>query len=137
MPLITKDTDYAIRSLAYFVERPKEVVSVREISDRLTISHPYLRKLLQILARAGMLESVKGKNGGFRLRCKPEQISIKDLVNLFQENIGIRHCVVRSEDCPNINSCLLHEKLGELETFFNREIGVITINDLVAAGRRD
>ncbi len=135
MAFITKDTDYAMRALVCIARNPGRIMTVKELSGLLDISHPYLRKLLQRLGTAGMLLSAKGKNGGFSIGRKAGDILLRDLVGLFQGDIGIRHCVVRSSDCPNIGNCLLHDKLRALENYFDRELGSMSIKALAATGR--
>jgi Rrf2 family protein len=134
MRLITKDTDYAMRALVYMASLPGTVVPVTEISSELKISHPYLRRLLQILGNAGILNSTKGKNGGFELARKPGDISLLDLVKLFQGKIDLAHCTVNEDPCPNLRTCLIHKKLAGMETEFKREIGGISIKTLADTG---
>ena len=131
MKLITKDTDYAMRALTYMAKNNGEINSVKEISESLNISLPYLRKILQILTKRGILSSSKGKGGGFTFDKSPDKIYIIDLINIFQGEINIRHCVVREDICPNITTCLLHKKLFELEKLIKSEINLLTIKALI------
>jgi Rrf2 family protein len=136
MALVTKDTDYAMRALVYMSGKREELVSVKEISGHLDIPHSYLRKLLQRLGTAGVLASTKGKNGGFSLRKNPGDITIQSLVKLFQDDIGITHCMVRSKECPNIKTCIVHRKLVALESDFEKQIGIISIKTILESGKR-
>jgi Rrf2 family protein len=134
MRLVTKDTDYAMRALVYVAERNGEVVAAKDISARLDISHSYLRKLLQRLAGVGVLVSSKGKKGGFVLNKKPEEITLAGLVRVFQGDVGIALCTVRSNPCPNAPGCLLHRRLVEMEAFFEKKVGAINLRSLLEVG---
>ena len=65
MKLITRDTDYAVRALCFIGQRQKRLISASELVANLKIPRPFLRKILQTLNREGILNSYKGKGGGF------------------------------------------------------------------------
>ncbi|WP_298085389.1 Rrf2 family transcriptional regulator, partial [uncultured Campylobacter sp.] len=77
--LLTKASEYALLSLIYIAQKdaPSDVDTM---SGELEISKSFLAKILQNLAREGILVSFKGANGGFMLAQKPEEISIKRII---------------------------------------------------------
>ncbi|MCD6237814.1 MAG: Rrf2 family transcriptional regulator [Thermotogae bacterium] len=93
----SKTTKYAVRSLVY-ISQKKEMVSLNELSENLDISFDYLKKILIRLNKAGMLESMKGKKGGYCLKKNPEDISIGDVVKTF-EKMTLEEC--ESKECKN------------------------------------
>ena len=71
MKLITRDTDYAIRAITYMAKHKESRVSVKELVKNLKVPRPFLRKILQVLDKKGLLRSYKGKGGGFLLNTRP------------------------------------------------------------------
>ena len=131
MKLITKDTDYAIRALVFMGEKEKNIFNVRNLSEELKISHQFLRRLLQVLSKNRILRSVKGKGGGFSLNKKPGEIFLSELVGIFQVKMELKNCMVKDERCPNFQSCLLSRKLDRIEQIIEKEIGNLSIENLI------
>lgn len=131
MRLITKHTDYAVRALRYMASNDKKIYTVTELSSALGISRPFLRKLLQILSKNGILKSRKGEGGGFEFRLHPNQIHITDLIRVFQGDIELGKCIIKKDICPDINTCLLKEKIESIRQRIIKELHSITIGTLV------
>ena len=83
--LFTKASEYALFAMIYLAksEGPKDVDS---IANDLGIAKPFLAKILQNLAKNGILKSFKGANGGFMLANKPEKISITSIIESAQKH---------------------------------------------------
>ncbi|MDD5440411.1 MAG: Rrf2 family transcriptional regulator [Candidatus Omnitrophica bacterium] len=84
MKLITRDTDYAIRALLTLRRYPGKVVRVDLLVKQNSIPRPFMRKILQILNRNGIVHSYKGKGGGFTLARKGGTASVMDIITIFQ-----------------------------------------------------
>ncbi len=112
MKLITRDTDYAVRALCFMAKSEKGVVSVTELVKSLKIPGPFLRKILQILNKKGLLRSYKGQGGGFRLAVAPNRISLVDLVETFQGQLKVSECMFKKRICPNTKTCMLSIKIS-------------------------
>jgi len=74
--LIARNTDYVIRSLRYIARHSNDMVSVSELVEDLKMPGPFLKKILQKLGKEGILRLCKGKNGGFALKARPENIYV-------------------------------------------------------------
>lgn len=131
MRLVTKNTDYAIRALAYIAADSERVVSVSELSKNLKISRSFLRKILQILNKNKILVSYKGKGGGFRLALCPSRIFIADLIEVFQGPIKLNRCLIKKTRCPNIKECIFREKVEEIEEYVEKKVKAMTIKSLL------
>lgn len=131
MKLITRDTDYAIRAICFMAENGKEITSVSELVEKLKIPRPFLRKILQVLNKKGVLTSFKGKSGGFKLRRKPQDIFITDLIETFQKSLELNRCIFKKKLCSNMDKCALREKIGEIEQRVVSELRLITIESLL------
>lgn len=131
MKLITRNTDYAIRAICFMAENKKEITSVSELVEKLKIPRPFLRKILQALNKKGVLTSFKGKSGGFKLRRKPQDIFITDLIEAFQGPIELNRCIFKKKLCSSVDKCILKGKIEEIEQRVVSELGLITIGSLL------
>lgn len=128
---INKETDVAILVLQYIAKK-KELVTVTELTKKLKVQRPFLRKVLQILAKNGVLKSIKGKNGGFILEKNPEEISIFDIVKIFQNGFEFLNCVDENgKECILIKTCKLRQKLLKLEEMMKDEFVNTSIFELI------
>ena len=134
MKLITRDTDYAIRALSCIAGSETGMTTVAALSDELDIPRPFLRKIFQILNKAGLLKSFKGKGGGFSLIEKPGKITVFDLVEIFQGPFQISEHTFKGEACPRIKLCYLKKKLDNIEDGVMKELKSITIASLLKKG---
>jgi len=98
--LITRNTDYAVRALCYIAEQKQEVISGDQLVKSLEMPRPFLRKILQTLNKEGLLNSSKGKGGGFALALPLEKISLVDVMQIFQRPIRLNECKFKKSDCP-------------------------------------
>lgn len=133
MKLITRDTDYAIRALCSMAAEPEESRTAAGLSGRLGIPMPFMRKLLQALNRGGILNSVKGKGGGFTLARKPRDIYVSDVMRAFQGGLSLNECSFRKGECPNTKECRLRKAVRSIEQDAISRLGKISIAYLAGA----
>jgi len=131
MKLINRNVDYAARALIYMARANKPTVSVTGMQAEVDVSRPFLRKILQKLHQAGILQAVKGKGGGFALARTPENIRLSDLVAALQGPIQLNDCNFGPKLCRNHAACILRHKIDAIETRMTAEIEGITIKDLI------
>ena len=131
MKLITRDTDYAARALCQIARNENRITSVHELVDELKIPRPFLRKILQILNKAGLLKSFRGKNGGFILAFPPEKIYLVDLIRIFQGPLKLNECVFKKNLCPDTKSCILRQKINGIEKHVFSRLKSINIRSLM------
>ena len=130
MKLINRDVDYAVRALVFMARANKPTVSVAQMQGEVGVAGPFLRKILQKLHKAGILQAVKGKGGGFALARDPENIRLSDLVTVLQGELKLSDCIFREKLCQNHATCLLRHKLGAMETRLISELEGVTVKDL-------
>lgn len=131
MRLITKNTDYAVRALCFMAKDNDRRVSVTELAKRLRIPKPFLRKILQILNREGLLRSYRGKTGGFVLARPPDGIFLTELIEIFQGPVKLNDCILKKTLCYNIRTCLLKGRIDDIEKRVVRELKSITVESLL------
>ncbi len=131
MKLITRDTDYAVRALCQIAKEKNKIISVHDLVEELKMPRPFLRKILQVLNRKGLLKSFRGKNGGFILAIPPEKIYLVDLIRIFQGPLKLSECVFKKNYCPDVNICMLKQKLGTIEKYVVSQLKSINITSLM------
>jgi Rrf2 family protein len=131
MKLITRNTDYAVRALCCIAEQEKNIVSTDQMVQNLQMPRSFLRKILQVLNKKGLLNSYKGKGGGFTLALPPEKISLIDVMKIFQGPIRLNECKFKKSDCPYTTDCLLKKKIDEIEKEVMVKLKAITIASII------
>lgn len=131
MNIINKDVDYAARALVYMARANKPTVSVSQMHGPVGVTRPFLRKILQKLHKAGILQAVKGKGGGFALARRPEAVTLGRLITVLQGPLKLHDCVFRRKICQNHSACILRHKISGLEHRLTAEVEGITIKDLL------
>jgi len=129
MKLITRNTDYALRALC-FIAQNKKITTVSELVKKLNIPYPFLRRILQQLSRKKFLKSYKGKKGGFILDKSINNLSLLDLINIFQGRFKLNECLLKNKTCPKIRNCVLRKKIKKLENYITSELSKIKIVNL-------
>jgi len=131
MKLITRDTDYAVRALCFIARKKDELTPVTELVKMLGVPRPFLRKILQILTKAGVLRSHKGLGGGFRLAKRPCEIFLVKLMETFQGSTKLNKCFLKKRICPKRSSCCLRKRIEKIEKTMLDELRTITIEGLI------
>ncbi|MBN1406072.1 MAG: Rrf2 family transcriptional regulator [Candidatus Omnitrophica bacterium] len=131
MKLITRNVDYCIRSLVYMAACKKDIVCAEEMARHLNMPRPFLRKILQVLHKKGMLKAYKGKNGGFKLAVNPKKIFLLDLITAFHGPIKVVEHLFKKKCCPFTECCIVKKKMDKIEKYVISELKDITIYSLV------
>ncbi|MGA2774877.1 MAG: Rrf2 family transcriptional regulator [Candidatus Omnitrophota bacterium] len=134
MKLITRDTDYALRAVCYIAKQKDKIVPVSRMIKELKMPGPFLRKILQVLNKEGILKSHRGQGGGFSLKVAPVKIYLVKLAEIFQGPLKLNECIFRAKVCPSVKVCALSAKLGRIEKIVKKELSLITIASL---GKRE
>lgn len=112
--MLSKKSQYAFKALAYLTEKFNQgPVLISEISTKKRVPLKFLENILLELKKAGILESKKGKGGGYFLKKDPAQVKVANIVRLVNGPIAMLPCVSlyfykRCENCDE-TSCGLHD----------------------------
>lgn len=130
MKLITRNTDYALRAIC-FIARRKQLVKTEELVKALSVPRPFMRKILQQLNKARVLESSKGQGGGFELHLQPKDISLIQIMYIFQGKLKLNECFLKKNICPNKGKCVLRKKIQLIENNVLKQLQKINIAALI------
>jgi FeS assembly SUF system regulator len=98
---VSKLTDYATEVMTVLAAAQARVHSAQELAERVRLELPTVSKLLKQLASAGLIESFRGVNGGYRLAREPARISIADIVIAMEGPIGMTECSAQAGLCDH------------------------------------
>ena len=102
---VSKLTDYATEVMTVLAAATARVHSAQELSERVRLELHTVSKLLKQLASAGLIESFRGVNGGYRLAREPARISIADIVIAMEGPIGMTECSAQTGLCDHESHC--------------------------------
>lgn len=119
---ITRQADYAMRAVLYLATY--RLANTREIAKAQSVPREYLAKIVQELARAGIVKTQRGVGGGITLARPPEEISLIDVLEAIEGPLTINRCFSHPRECPRESFCSMHYELGiiqkSLEQMFSR-----------------
>lgn len=130
---LTLYTDYSLRVLIFLAAKPEDELStVAEISDAFMISKNHLTKVVHELGKAGFIETVRGRGGGIRLKVRPEDINVGNVVRKTEDDFQLVECFNReSNQCVLAPVCQLKGVLKEALHAYLAVLDRYTIADFV------
>lgn len=134
--MLSKKSQYAFKALTHLSEKYNQgPVLISEISKKKKIPLKFLENILLELKKAGILESKKGKGGGYFLAKSPDQIKVATVIRLINGPIAMLPCVSLYfyERCKNCNEkhCGLHDMMIEVRDATLNIVENRTLRDLI------
>jgi Rrf2 family iron-sulfur cluster assembly transcriptional regulator len=115
--LFSKKCEYGIQAVLYMAAQNNGIIIPSdEISKKLKIPKEFISKILQSLTESGIIESKKGKAGGFKLAKHPSKIKLIDIVEAIDGLESFNSCVLGFPNCSPEKPCPVHNQWGELRT---------------------
>ena len=110
--MLTKSTEYAIRALVFVQLRNWEQKrpGVEEIAKEIEAPLAYTAKILQTLTKNKLLESMKGRGGGFYFNGNHSNLTLHDVIYLVEGDDSFHRCGIGLKQCNNDNPCPLHDR---------------------------
>ena len=134
---LTTFSDYTLRVLMFLGLNRDRLATIPEIAAAYAISENHLMKVVHQLARAGVIESVRGKGGGIRLARPPEEIRLGQIVRASEGNAAIVECLEEGGgDCCIAPACKLKGVLARAFEALYDSLDQYTLADLVSAPRK-
>ncbi|HJW09232.1 MAG TPA: Rrf2 family transcriptional regulator [Holophagaceae bacterium] len=122
-------TGYALQAIADLPEGD-DYVMTRDLAERLSLPAPFLSKILQNLARAGILESSRGAKGGFRLGRPAERITVQEVLVALEGEGSLDRCVMGFPTCDPEQPCPLHDAWSTVKTQMLDSLATTSVADL-------
>ena len=133
MQLSTKGR-YAVMAMTELAgQQTDRALSLAAIAERQQISRPYLEQLFARLRREGLVRSVRGPGGGYRLARPASELSVADVVTAVDEELRATRCKGEGPGCmPGGARCLTHDLWVETGRQLHAYLAGVTLADVVA-----
>ena len=138
---LTKKADYGLMALKFLAEQSSGVMpapaSAKDIADAYHIPPQLLAKILQTLARGGLLVSHAGTNGGYALARPATEISAFEVIRAIDGPLFITSCITIHGTCDLVGHCTIKEPLRKVNDSIKDLLSAIRISDLAEAPDAD
>ena len=134
--LISTKGRYALRIMIDLAEHQTDAfISLRGIAQRQEISEKYLESIIRMLVKARVVDSLRGKGGGYRLNKTPDQYTVGSILRLTEESLAPVSCLeANAEACPRAGRCRTLNLWQGLDKVIYEYLESVTIADLMEQG---
>ena len=129
---LSKRSDYGLIAIRHLGQLPDGAsMSSREIAAVCRIPPALMAKLLQRLAREGLVASYQGTKGGYQIARRPSEISLKDVIEAIEGPVAVTECLdTREKQCAHDCDCTVQRPLLILQERIVEVLGQTTVGDL-------
>lgn len=130
---ITSKGRYALRVMIDLAQHPDEgYVSLKTVAERQGISMKYLEMIVSSLKKAELVESTRGKEGGYRLSRSPADYSVGEILRCLEDNLAPVSCIRDGEiQCDKAAACVTLPMWKELDELTNAYLDGVSLQDLL------
>jgi Rrf2 family protein len=130
MEILRRETDYALRALV-ILGQTGDLVSTRALADECDISLDHIRKIMPRLAKADIVEAVRGAKGGFRLSRDPENIYLNEVIQAMQGPLIVNRCIRGRVRCGRFDTCVIAGWVEQLQEGIDRITHRVSLHDII------
>ncbi|MDN0073458.1 SUF system Fe-S cluster assembly regulator [Crenobacter sp. SG2303] len=127
---LSKLTDYGTVIMTHMAREPERVCSAAELAVAIGVATPTASKILKTLARASLLQSVRGARGGYLLARPPAEISIAEVIDALEGPFGMTECSAVAGLCAQEGSCLLRANWQRVNQVIRLALNDLTVADM-------
>jgi Rrf2 family protein len=113
---ISRKFEYGLHAVTFLASKARDrVVTVKEIADEIGFSQEFLSKAMQSLKKSGIVYSVQGVKGGYKLAKDPRDITLADIALAIEGEPHLVRCGIRPADCEISSSCQHRGAMSKLQ----------------------
>lgn len=128
---VSEAASLALHASCLLAARPEDASPIRELAGFLGVSENHLSKVLQRLAKAGLVRSTRGPQGGFQLARAPEEVSLLEVYETVEGPLEGKECLLERPVCSG--DCILGPLLHTLDRSLKAYLGDRTLADFAAS----
>lgn len=128
---VSKLTDYATVVMAGLATSAEAVLSAQILAERARLETPTVSKVLKQLASAGLVDSWRGVNGGYRLARAAQLITVADIVTAMEGPIGMTECCAKSGLCDHESHCGVRVNWQRISDAIRIALESVTLADML------
>lgn len=130
---LSKKADYALMAMKHLANRADGAASsAREIAEQYNIPLELMAKVLQRLARSGLVVSLQGTRGGYRLARQTAQISVADIIEAIEGPLRVTACSTEEENCEQYSRCSVRDPLWRIKDRIVSALSDCTLQEIAA-----
>jgi Rrf2 family iron-sulfur cluster assembly transcriptional regulator len=133
--VFSQSVEDALRAILYIAGHAGRPVRVARIATQVRASPTYLAKVLSQLVAAGILESIRGPRGGFRLGASPDAVSLARVAAVFGPDAQPRRCLLGHGVCGKVPGCAAHERWAPVAKSIDGFFADTTVSDLLRSSQ--
>ncbi len=123
---------YALRLMLDLAMHAEDgYISIKSVATRQGISDKYLEQIIKMLSAAGLVESTRGKQGGYKLTRMPEQYTVGEILRVTEGSLAPVSCLEEEHRCENCDDCVTFEIWQNVLDAINEVVDSITLSYLV------
>jgi len=127
---ITRLTDYGVLLMTQFASEPLCLRNAADLAVQAHVPMPTVSKILKLLMKQGLLESIRGAGGGYRLTRRPENVSVQDIIVALEGPIALTECNLKKSDCEQRSHCTVSKSWQRINHAFRHALADITLADM-------
>jgi Rrf2 family protein len=124
----TEASSLALHAMAILAAQHQRRVQIHAIGERLSVSTNHLAKVMQRLCKVGLIESVRGRGGGFLLRRDPSEITMLEVYEAIEGPLEICHCLFSPPKC--CGDCILGDTLATTNSLVREKLARTRLSHL-------
>ena len=128
---LSKLTDYATVILSVIARDQHRLHGALELAEKTGIALPTVSKILKILAKAGVLSSMRGAKGGYVLAREPEKITVAKVISALEGPIALTECSVSHKGCEQASGCRIQGNWHLINQKIANALESITLADMI------
>jgi len=131
---LSNSSQYAIRILAYMADKKDSQLNATQLAEILYIPYKFLTKIMTELVKVDLVESIRGREGGFKLKKESSDIMVSDILDLFNDSIKDEQCVLGIGFCNGLCKCALHDQWMEPKLLLQKMFRESSLEDIAGRG---
>lgn len=129
----TKRADYGLMAIHYIaIHDDLGAVSAKRIAEEFAIPPELLAKILQRLAKQGLIVSQNGPKGGYGLTRRPAAITVGEVIRALEGPISIVSCLEEHSDCPQMERCSLRRPVQKIQAAITQMLDTMSLAELTS-----
>jgi FeS assembly SUF system regulator len=133
---VSRLTDYATVAMTCLAAQPDDVLSTAQIAEGTRLELPTVSKLLKLLGHAGLVESVRGVNGGYRLARPAAEISLAQIVEAMEGPLAVTECNVAVGQCEREAHCSVRDNWQGINSAVDGALRAVSLADMLKPLRK-
>lgn len=131
--MFSKACEYGLQAILFIAmhEKPNQYVGLKEISSTQQIPHHFLSKILQLLVKHRILNSVKGPRGGFSMNKPANELTLLEIIAIIDGMDIFERCGIGLKSCTDSNPCPVHHEYKEIKEKIRSMMSHKTVKELI------